>query len=167
MAEFGSRKDGRYNELSKSYKSEPSIENYVRLRRTDPAVKLRSALLAAWSSSSLWKLNSGSIGFDPAMIASVLDANTEAIGELSLQIMEKMVEAKNLAKGGQTHLARRGRAIPDKLVNWLIACMLDALSGMTISTSQEISSFLYAKGWAARTPNMSRHLTPMRSDGRR
>jgi hypothetical protein len=67
-------------------------------------------------------------GFDPEMIASVLDADPEAISEVSLQIMEKLIEAKTLAKAGQTHLTRRGLAIPDKLVNWLIACMLDAVS---------------------------------------
>ena len=128
MAEFGSRKDGRYNELSKSYKSEPSIENYVRLRRTDPAAEIEISVIGGMEQLFFMEAELRKYGFDPAMIASVLDANTEAIGELSLQIMEKMVEAKNLAKGGQTHLARRGRAIPDKLVNWLIACMLDALS---------------------------------------
>jgi hypothetical protein len=42
--------------------------------------------------------------------------------------MEKMIEVKALEKSGKTHLTRRGLAIPDKLVHWLITCMLDSLS---------------------------------------
>lgn len=59
--------------------------------------------------------------------ASVV-ADPDAISKLSLQLMEKIIEAKSLSRSGKTHLARRGLAVPDKLINWLIACMLDGLS---------------------------------------
>jgi len=42
--------------------------------------------------------------------------------------MEKIIEAREIAAGGQTHLIRRGLAIPEKLIDWVICCSLDALS---------------------------------------
>jgi hypothetical protein len=47
---------------------------------------------------------------------------------LSLQILEKIISAKSLSKEGKTHLARRRLAVPDKLITWLITCMLEGLS---------------------------------------
>ena len=128
MAGYGSKEDGGYNEPSIAYKRAPSIEHYLRLRRTDPAAEIEVAVIGGMDQLFFMKGELRKYGFDPEMIASVLDADPGAISEVSLQIIEKIVEAKNLAKAGQTHLTRRGLAIPDKLVNWLIACMLDALS---------------------------------------
>ena len=128
MAGYGSKEDGGYNEPSMAYKKAPSIEHYVKLRRADPGTEIEIAVIGGMDQLFFMEEELRKYGFDPQMIASVLDADPEAISEVSLQIMEKMIEAKNLAKAGQTHLTRRGLAIPAKLVNWLIACMLDALS---------------------------------------
>jgi hypothetical protein len=57
-----------------------------------------------------------------------MDANPHSISELSLQIMEKMLEAESLSRSGKTHLFRRGIAVPDKLIDWLLSCMLDAFT---------------------------------------
>lgn len=128
MAGYGGKEDGGYNEPSMAYKKAPSIEHYVKLRRADLGAEIEIAVIGGIDMLFFMEKELRKYGFDPEMIASVLDADPEAISEVSLQIMEKMIEAKNLAKAGQTHLTRRNLAIPDKLVNWLIACMLDALS---------------------------------------
>jgi hypothetical protein len=65
---------------------------------------------------------------DPDLLGGVLDADPEAIGEVSLRLMERMIEARALERAGETHLVRRGRAVPDKLIDWIICCALDALS---------------------------------------
>ncbi len=128
MAEYGCKDGGGYNGPSMAYKKAPSIEHYVKLRRRDPGAEIEIAVVGGIDQLFFMEEELRKYGFDPEMIASVLDADPEAISELSLQIMEKMIEAKNLAKAGGTHLTRRGLAVPDKLVNWLIACMMDALS---------------------------------------
>lgn len=128
MAGYGSKEDGGYNEPSMAYKKEPSIEHYVKLRRADPDAEIEVRVVGGMDQLFFMEPELRKYGFDPSMIASILDADAKAISEVSLQIMEKMIEAKGLAKAGRTHLARRGLAIPDKLVNWLVACMLDALS---------------------------------------
>ena len=128
MARCGSKDDGGYNEPSMAYKKAPSIEHYVKLRRTDPGAEIEIAVIGGMDQLFFMEEELSKFGFDPEMVASVLNADPEAISELTLQIMEKIIEARSLAKAGQTHLTRRGLAIPDKLVNWLVACMLDALS---------------------------------------
>src|SRR5262249_20221395 len=67
-------------------------------------------------------------GFDPQLVASIMDADPDAISELSLQIMEKIISARAIARTGKTHLIRRQLAVPNHLIDWMIACMLEALS---------------------------------------
>lgn len=128
MSGYGSEKDGGYNAVSKAYKKDPSIELYLKLRREKPDAEIEVSVIGGMEQLFFLESELRKYGFDPNLVASVMDADPEAIGELSLQLMEKMIEAKDLAKNGKTHLARRGLAVPDKLINWLIACMLDALS---------------------------------------
>jgi hypothetical protein len=66
-------------------------------------------------------------GFNPLLIASVMSAEPDAIRELSVQLTEKIGKAKSLSKR-ETHLVRRGLVVPDRLVDWLIVLMLEALS---------------------------------------
>lgn len=128
MTEFGSDENGGFNAVTKAYKTDPSIENYVKLRRQDPTAEIEVGVIGGMDQLFFMAKELEKYGFNPELVASAMDADAEAISELSLQIMEKMIEAKALAKSGKTHLARRGLAIPDKLVHWLIACMLDSLS---------------------------------------
>jgi hypothetical protein len=128
MSGYGSDESGGQNALSKAYKKDPSIELYVQLRRDYPDAEIEIGVIGGMDQLFFLEPEIRKYGFDPSLVASVMDADPEAIGELSIQIMEKMVEAKKLSRSGTTHLSRRGLAVPDKLVNWLIACMLDALS---------------------------------------
>ena len=57
----------------------------------------------------------------------MLDADEDAISELSLLIMERIIEREAAEKAGGTHLVSRGKAISDTLVNYLTNMMLDAL----------------------------------------
>ncbi|MBF0325500.1 MAG: hypothetical protein HQL42_10550 [Alphaproteobacteria bacterium] len=128
MSGYGGDEDGGYNALSKAYKKDPSLEAYVQLRRNYPDAEIEVSVIGGMDQLFFLEPEIKKYGFDPSLVASVMDADPEAISELSLQIMEKMVEAKKISRNGATHLSRRCLAIPDKLVNWLIACMLDALS---------------------------------------
>ncbi|MCB8836167.1 hypothetical protein [Aurantimonas sp. VKM B-3413] len=128
MADYGTVEGGGYNAVSQAYKHDPSIEHYVKLRRENPDAEIEVSVVGGMDQLLFMEPELRKFGFDPQMVAAVLDSDPKAISELSLQIMERMIEARNLARSGQTHLARRGLAIPDKLISWLIACMLDSLS---------------------------------------
>ena len=65
---------------------------------------------------------------DPELLGGILDADQDAISEMALRLMEKIIEAQAIAADGETHLIRRGLAIPEKLIDWVICCSLNALS---------------------------------------
>jgi hypothetical protein len=40
--DFGSSESGGFNETTEEYKANPTIENYVKLRRANPSAEIRS-----------------------------------------------------------------------------------------------------------------------------
>lgn len=126
--EFGSEEGGGFNALSKAYKKDPSIENYVKLRREHPDGEIEVAVIGGIDQLFYMEAELRRYGIDPLLLAAALDADERSIQELSLQLLEKMIAARKLAQAGETHLIRRGLAVPDKLIDWIITCSLDAMS---------------------------------------
>jgi hypothetical protein len=122
---YGRDEEGNFNASSKAYKENPSIENYVRLRRLNPEDEIEVTVVEASLDAMLPELKK--YGIDAPLFAGLFDGDPDSISEVSLLLMERLVERKELSKTGGTHLIRRGLAIPDKLVNYLIALMLDGL----------------------------------------
>jgi hypothetical protein len=116
------------SELSKAFKRNPTIENYVKLRREKPDEEIEIAVTDGidWLFANEKSLRE--IGIEPQWVASSLDANPEAISKVSLRLLEKIIERKYTESEGETHIVSRGKAISDSLVNYLAAMMLDALS---------------------------------------
>ncbi len=125
---FGSSDGGGFNEITKKYKDDPSIDNYVRLRRGDPEAEIEVRAVGSFDSMFYMRDELAKHGIDPDLLGGILDADQDAISEIALRLMEKMIEAREAAAGGETHLIRRGLAIPEKLIDWVICCSLDALS---------------------------------------
>jgi hypothetical protein len=114
--------------LSKQYKSDPSIQNYVDLRRQHPKAQIEVAVIGGIDSIFFMEPELKKYGFDPFLVVCASDADPIAIAELSLQIMEDLVQAAALKSAGATQLSSRQIILPDKLVDWMITTMLDALS---------------------------------------
>lgn len=125
---FGSSESGGFNEITKNYKANPSLENYVKLRRGSPEAEIEVRVVGSFESMFYMRDELERYGIDPDLLGKILDADVDEISEIALRIMEKIIERREIAEGGQTHLIRRGLAIPDKLIDWLICCSLDALS---------------------------------------
>ena len=124
----GSSGSGGFDDVTREYKRDPTIETYVRLRRADPSIEIEVSVIGGFESMFYMRDELERYGIDPDLLGGVLDADPEAIREISLRLMERMIEARALERAGETHLVRRGRAIPDKLIDWIICCALDALS---------------------------------------
>lgn len=127
---FGSDEKGGFNEVSRAYKLDPSIEHYVKLRRENPEAEIEVKIVGGIDQLFYLEPELRRYGIDPELVASALDANEQAISELSLHIMEKMIEARKSASGGKTHLVSRGLAIPDKLIDW------NELDGRTLHSAR-------------------------------
>ncbi len=128
MSDYGNDDENQIGSFSKSYKKDPTIELYVKLRRKSPAIEIEVAVIGGIEQLAYMQPEIERYGLNSMLVAGVMDADPEAVSELSLQLLEKMIEAKTLLKNGETHIGRRGLAIPDRLIDWLIKCMLDAMS---------------------------------------
>ena len=127
-SDFGSNKAGGFNKITKAYKDDPSIQNYVKLRRENSKAEIEVSIVGGFESMFYMRDEFVRHGIDPELLGGILDADKDAISEASLRLMEKIVEARAMISKGETHLIRRGLAIPEKLVDWIICCSLDALS---------------------------------------
>lgn len=129
MSDFGSEPDGSgFNAISKEYKASHTVENYVRLRRKRPNEEIEISTTGGIEFVFKFENDLREHGFDPRLICGLLDADPEVQAELSLRLLEMLLERDQLQKSGATHVVSRGKSISDSLVNYLIACALDALS---------------------------------------
>src|ERR1051326_4561398 len=100
-----------YSELSKAFKSDPTIQNYVRLRRQHPTEVVEIAISGALEWLFANEDTLAQVNISPNLVASVLDADEQAISELSLLLMERLIERDDAERAGATHLISRGQAI--------------------------------------------------------
>lgn len=123
-----------FSKLSKEFKEEPSIEHYVRLRRKYPSRKIEIAISGGleWLFQNQHQLTA--LNISPDLVAGALDADEQSISELSLVLLERIIEREAAQKEGGTHLVSRGKAVSDTLVNYLLNMMLDSLDWNDVMT---------------------------------
>ncbi|MEP3073231.1 helix-turn-helix domain-containing protein [Maricaulis sp.] len=125
---YGSDESGRFNTFSLAYKDNPSIENYVHLRRSNPEAEIEISTLGGFDAVVAMRSEFEPYGFTVEELMKVLDADQATLSEVSLRLLEELVRQKTLIEGGESHLVSRGKAIPNKLIDWVIALALEALS---------------------------------------
>jgi hypothetical protein len=121
------KKPAGFNEITKRYKSNPTIENYVGLRRGSPNQEIQVATTGGLDFLFSHDRLIREIGIEPRVFAQALDADEQAQSDIALFLLEKLIERKNIINRGGSQVVSRGNAIGDALVNYLIGCMLDAL----------------------------------------
>jgi hypothetical protein len=115
-------------DLSRAYKNAPTIENYLRLRREHSDVEIEVAIIGGIDPLFHMEDELKRHGIPAPVVGGTMDADPAAISELCLILLEKIAEREKRKKEGETQLVARGLVIPDQLVDWLIAVMLDAQS---------------------------------------
>src|SRR5271155_2556694 len=112
MSDFGSDPDGSgFNAISKEYKASHTIENYVRLRRQRPNEEIEISTSGGIEFVFNFESDLRDLGFDPGLICGLLDADPEVQAEISLQLLEMLLERAKLEKSGATHVVSRGKSI--------------------------------------------------------
>ena len=114
-------------ELEKAYKADPSIENYVRLKRSNPDFEFGVAVIGGMEWFFANKENFEAIGIKPEIAVGILDADFDCITEVCLVLMELLIERKRLGDAGESHVSSRDPLKRDSFVNYLIKVMVDAL----------------------------------------
>lgn len=125
---FGSDEEGGFNAATKAFKKQPTLQNYLKLRRANPSAEIEVAVLGGFDSVIAMQTEFEAHGFSVDEMMRILDADQKTISDVSLRLIEELVRAEELTRSGQTHLGRRQQAMPDKLVDWIIAIALEALS---------------------------------------
>jgi len=116
-----------FKQLVFSYRRDPTIENYVRIRREFPEIEIQVARFGGLEMLFSFEEELKKSGIDPELVAGTLDAHEPSIDELSLCLMERLIAKNKLPTDGPGYLERRRSAISEAMVNYLIAVMLEAL----------------------------------------
>ena len=115
-------------EVTHRYKSEPTIENYLNLRRSNPESEIEIATSEGIEFVLKFEEELNRLGIDPQLVCGVLDADQESQSTLSLYLLEKLAERRLLLQSGAIYPVSAGKAVGDAFVNYLIGACLDALS---------------------------------------
>ena len=115
-----------FSERMMTYGRDPSIRNYVRIRRDFPEVEIDVRQFGGIE--ALFKLAGDfrAQGIDPQLIAGALNSVEYLVDALCLRLLELLVERDQLPKTGPGHIDRRRSAISDATVNYLILTILEA-----------------------------------------
>jgi hypothetical protein len=116
-----------FKQLVVAHRREPTIENYVRVRRTFPEVEIQISQFAGIEMLFALEDNFKKVGIDPNLIGAALDADEPSIDALCLHLLELLIARSRLPKDGPKHIEKRRNAISDSTVNYLISEMLEAL----------------------------------------
>jgi hypothetical protein len=116
-----------FKQLVVAYRREPTIENYVRVRRSFPEVEIQISQFTGPEMLFALEHNLKKVGIDPNLIAAALDADEPSIDALCLHLLELLIARGKLPRDGPKHIEKRRNAISDSTVNYLISEMLEAL----------------------------------------
>ena len=114
-------------QLEERFDEDPSIENYVALRRFAPRFDTEIHRFAGVDPLQALGQGLEQAGLDRQLVCGALGGNDRDIDELCLQLMERLIERKRLEADGATHLQGRGNGISDALVGHLIVAMMEVL----------------------------------------
>ena len=109
------------------YSRNPTIENYLRVRREFPEVEIEIAEFAGVPSLFALREEFENQGIDPRLVAGCLSANEPAIDALCLRLMELLVEREKISKHEPGHIQKRRATISDAMVNYLIVWILESI----------------------------------------
>ena len=116
-----------FEKLTDQFFEEPSIENYIVMRRRYPSMGIEAARFAGLDPLLAIKDELQRFGIDPLVIGAALDGDDREIDELCLQLMEALIKRRALEKAGNTHLQRRRQVAPDSLIDYLVITMLEVI----------------------------------------
>jgi hypothetical protein len=116
-----------FRKFAETYQEQPTLENYLRLRRDIPEAEIDVGVFAGLDQIEILEGELNKHGVPAQLVVGSLDAYEPDIDELSLRLMECLVARDKLPNEGPGHITRRRNAISDTLIAYLIAMMLEAI----------------------------------------
>ncbi len=119
--------DEQSAELSEQFRRDPTLETYVRLRRTYPKTLFSSVQFGGLNPILAIEPQLASAGIELELMMGVLDADEGAINELSLRLLENLRDRRSRAAGegaDKQSPSKKG----DALIDYLIAVMVESIA---------------------------------------
>ena len=118
-----------FQRLIGRFDEEPSIENYLALRRSFPRGDIEIHQLAEVDpgQAEAFELDLERARLNRTLVRGALGGDARDIDELCLQLMERLIERRAREGRGETQLQSRGKGISDALVRHFIGAMLEVL----------------------------------------
>ena len=85
-----SSKERQSSALSRAFKRQPTLENYITLRRNHPKIPIEVAIHGGIDPLFYMERELARYGINSNDMASVFDANQDAISKISLHLMEQI-----------------------------------------------------------------------------
>jgi hypothetical protein len=156
----------RPSEISKAlvdFERDPTIQNYVALRRrfpeANPSLRRFSGLAQMFAIDAELKANA----IDHSLVIDVFNGDIRAIDELSLKLMEKIIERRKIEKKGQTQLQRRRVGISDAFINYMVVTMLESVERNNLNVGSSLFVLMRERLGG---PDPIHHKSFMREEGR-
>ncbi len=125
-------------EVTKKYWASPTIENYVRLRRQNIHVPIEIGTTGGIEFVFAMADELLLYGIEPSVVEAAMEADKAAQAELSLVLLELIIDRQKRKKSGETHIVSRNKVISDTLVNYLIAACLEAVDWNPLEISPDL-----------------------------
>lgn len=110
-----------------AFYADPSIHNYLEIRKKHPGREPPNNFFAGIDPLFAMREDLQKWSIDPALVAATMDADREAIDTLSLNLLALMRDRQDREQAGETHVQSRGVGIPDRLIDYLIVIMFEAM----------------------------------------
>lgn len=109
-----------------AYDSEPSIGNYLRVRREFPEVEIEVGRFGGIEALIQLQKEFERQGVNPHLVAAALDVDEAGVDALCLHLLELVAARDSLPKSGPGYIEKRRCAISDATLNYLIITILEA-----------------------------------------
>ena len=120
------------SQLARRYKSAPTIDNYVKLRREFPDKNFEVKMIPKSDLifSNYEMLENSGISIE--LFESALNADYFSISEISLLLLENIIEKSEAEREGKTHLVGRHLAISDSNINFITCLIFEAAKSKNV-----------------------------------
>jgi hypothetical protein len=118
----------RFTQAVVRYRRDPTIENYLFIRRKFPDVEISVDQFEGTEELFSLDRTFKTQGIDTNLISAAMDGDEPSVDRLCLHLLELLATKRSLPKTGPQHIARRRMAVSEASVNYLVSMMLEVYS---------------------------------------
>lgn len=130
-------------EINRLFQADPSLENYLELRRISPFVDVVD-ITRFGTIDALLGLDEELRGLDvnPTLFGKALDGDETAIDELALEIIDAICKRTELIQAGGWHVQSINGGIKDGLITYLLSALIEICTNHQLPPPRSLAFLL-------------------------